>query len=240
MFFIETNKEGNEQISNLFGSILGDYYNYYGVDPVEVECILSNKLSETFMQKRPDFFECDVKTTPEAIDINRGTIIPPRHKNGKFIILIDSNYFVESVQNNDFQWVGTLTHEVTHVLDFIKYSKINNIENYDVIQRDMEHRPFMLWTECNSRAKGYFFLRKYIFGDKVKDMYDRNQTEFILENELPYQINEFANGYNEANDNAWQQMYVATQFLGRYFVWEKLFPNVFDKKMREQILGTNR
>lgn len=104
----------------------------------------------------------------------------------------------------------------------------------------MEHRPFMLWTECNARAKGYFFIRKYVFGDKVSDKYDKDQTDYILQTELPYQINVFASEYSEANDNAWQQMYAATQFLGRYSVWENLFPNVFTRSVRRQVLGTNK
>lgn len=99
---------------------------------------------------------------------------------------------MDSLQKKDFQWLGTLTHELTHLLDFIQYAKLNNLDSYDVIQRDMKHRPFMLWTECNARAKGYFFIRKYVFGDKVNDKYDTDQTDYILQTELPYQINVFA------------------------------------------------
>jgi len=35
-------------------------------------------------------------------------------------------------------------------------------------------------------------------------------------------------------------MYAATQFLGRYSVWEDLFPNVFTKAIRKQVLGNNK
>ena len=125
---------------------------------------------------------------------------------------------MDSLQKKDFQWLGTLTHELTHLLDFIQYAKLNNLDSYDVIQRDMKHRPFMLWTECNARAKGYFFIRKYVFGDKVNDKYDTDQTDYILQTELPYQINVFANGYREAADNTWLQMYEATQYIGRSII----------------------
>lgn len=237
---MESDKDSMELLDNLFEAVLGDYYNYYGINAIDIECSLSNKLSNTFMEKRPDLFEGDVKTTPEEIDMNRGSVILPKELNGKFTIVMDSNYFMDSLQKMDYQWVGTLTHELTHILDFIQYAELHHLDNYDVIQRDMEHRPFMLWTECNARSKGYFFLRKYVFGDKVNDMNDTDQTDFILEKELPYQINVFTKGYGEADDNAWRQMYVATQFLGRYSVWEKLFPNVFTKSVRRQVLGTNK
>lgn len=71
---MELDKDTMEQLSTLVGNVLGDYYNYYGKDIVDVECTLLNKLSDTFMEKRADYFEGDVKTTPEAIDINRGQL----------------------------------------------------------------------------------------------------------------------------------------------------------------------
>ena len=235
---MESDKDSIELLKNLLEAVLGDYYNYYGINTIDIECSLSNKLSNILMEKRP-VFEGYVKTTPEEIDKNRGSIIPPKELNGIFTIVMDSNYFMESLQKKDYQWVGTLTHELTHILDFIQYAELHHLDNYNAIQRDMEHRPFMLWTECNARAKGYFFLRKYVFGDKVNDMKDTKQTDFIMEKELPFQKNVFEKGYGEADDNAWQQMYVAAQFLGRYSVWEKLFPNVFTKNVRRQVLGAN-
>lgn len=53
---------------------------------------------------------------------------------------------------------------------------------------------------------GRIILRKYCF----EDLYDKEQAQFIIEKELPYQISEFVRSYSEAADNAWQQMYVAT------------------------------
>ena len=35
-------------------------------------------------------------------------------------------------------------------------------------------------------------------------------------------------------------MYAATQFIGRYSIWEELFPNVFTKGLRRQVLGINQ
>ena len=34
-------------------------------------------------------------------------------------------------------------------------------------------------------------------------------------------------------------MYETMQFMGRYSVWEKLFPNVFNKRVRQQVFGNN-
>lgn len=50
------------------------------------------------------------------------------------------------------------------------------------------------------------FLRKYC----LEDLYDKEQAQYIIEKELPYQLSEFIRSYSEAANNAWQQMYVAT------------------------------
>ena len=47
---MELDKDTMEQLSTLVGNVLGDYYNYYGKDIVDVECTLSNKLSDSFIQ----------------------------------------------------------------------------------------------------------------------------------------------------------------------------------------------
>ena len=41
-------------------------------------------------------------------------------------------------------------------------------------------------------------------------------------------------------DNTFNQMYAVTHFLGRLFVWEKLFPDYFKENMIQQLLGNNR
>lgn len=229
-----------DAVELLINSILDDYYNYYRINAIDIEFRFSNQFSKTFMEKRPDLFEGDKKLSPEQFHMSNGCVIPPKELDDKFTILIHLDYFMDLLKEMNYSWVGTFTHELTHILDFIQYAKLHHMNNYDAIQRDMEHRPFTLWTEYNARSKGYFFVRKYVFRDKVNDMNDTSQTEIIKNKELPYYINEFEKKYSEADRNAWYQMYVATQFLGRYSVWEKLFPNVFTKSLRVQVLGSNK
>lgn len=98
---------------------------------------------------------------------------------------------------------------------------------------------FVLWTEFHARATGYFFMRKFIFGEKYNDKSDKEQTDNILQKELPFQINWFSQQYEAANGNADIQLYETMQFMGRYSIWEKLFPNVFNKRARQQVFGSN-
>lgn len=228
-----------KQIKESFSMVMSAYFSYFQIEPVDVEIICTEKIATIYKQKRPDLFEGEYPIHPEDVERNRGLTIPPRTTDEKFTIVIKQEYFWESVKNQDWQWVGTLTHEMTHVLDYINYVKMNGLDNFDIVQRELFNRPFVLWTEFHARATGYLFIRQFVFGDKYNDKYDKAQTDYILQIELPYQIKWFAQQYEAANGNADIQLYETMQFMGRYSVWEKLFPNVFNGKLRKHIFGSN-
>lgn len=69
-------------------------------------------------------------------------------------------------------------------------------------------------------------------------------AEFM--NEIEGMITELVRTYKIIEDaevlmhgNADIQLYETMQFMGRYSVWEKLFPNVFNGKLRKHIFGSN-
>lgn len=232
-------EEMEKQLNELVSVVLQNYYNYLNLNPIDVEIVLAESVSDIYMQKRPELFEGDNVVSPEVVNKNRGLTIPPKTIDGTFTIAINKEYFLNAVKNKDWQWAGTITHEMTHVFDYMNYVKINGLENYDIVQKELLHRPFVLWTEFHARATGYFFIRKFTFGGKYDDKNDKDQTDFILQNELQYQINWFSQQYEAANGNADIQLYEAMQFMGRYSIWEKLFPNVFNKRVRQQVFGSN-
>lgn len=216
-------------MDDLFSEILNKYLEEYQVDNIDI--ILSDKISDVCREKRLDMFDL-----VQGVDNSRGVMIPPRFGEKKFLIVLDRAYIDKMIKNKDFQWVGTLTHEVTHVLDYTEYAKLHGIKDYDIIQREEVHRPFVLWTEFNARARGYLYVRKFTFGVNYNDMYDRNQFEYICRVELPYQLEYLLEKYETA-ENMYMKLYEVMQFLGRYFIWEKLFPNIFSEENRKNILG---
>ena len=52
-------------------------------------------------------------------------------------------------------------------------------------------------------------------------------------------VREIIESYHDTN-NAYTQMYAVAHFLGRLFIWEKLFPKYFTDAMIQELLGTNR
>lgn len=60
-----------------------------------------------------------------------------------------------------------------------------------------------------------------------------------MQDELPMHSKDMFDSYH-SSDNAFNQMYAVTHFLGRLFVWEKLFPDYFTENMIRQLLVSNR
>ncbi|MCI6242357.1 MAG: hypothetical protein MR646_03510 [Agathobacter sp.] len=231
---------GQPEQGSFIEKVLEEYYKYFSLNVIDVDIMFSSRISDAVMKIRPDYLDGEIRTRPEEIDKYRGMIIPPREREGKFTIVISYYYLLDSCQRDDFQWVGTLVHEMTHVQDYVEYADMHDMKSYDKIQRRIEHRPFALWTEFNAKAKGYFFMSKYQYSESYTDIYDKTHTDFILQKELPFQIKAFNKSCSAAEGNMDEQLYSTMQFLGRYSVWENLFPNIFDKNMREKVMEGNK
>ena len=131
-------------------------------------------------------------------------------------------------------WVGTVVHEATHARDIIEYVELGGASTYDEINNDNEHRMFLIWSEFNAKRHGYYFVRKYTFDD----IYDTAQVPDIMNTELQGQIENMFDQYNSTT-RAWDQVYTVSQFLGRYSVWEDLFPMYFTPEFRYSLLKDN-
>ncbi len=52
-------------------------------------------------------------------------------------------------------------------------------------------------------------------------------------------VREIIESYHDTN-NAYTQMYAVARFLGRLFIWERLFPEYFTDAMIQRLLDINR
>lgn len=195
-------------------------------------CITDN-LDQEYRKIRPDHEEKFLEQIENINNYNALTITPSQ-TNENFYVLLDSKYFLESLEKNN-NWVGTVAHELTHIYDFIEYADLIDCHDYDTILDLNKHWMFNIWTEFHAKAIGYYYVRKYTFND----VYDESQIEYIMQDELPTHSKDMFDSYH-TSDNAFNQMYAVTHFLGRLFVWEKLFPDYFTENMIRQLLGSNR
>lgn len=222
-----------EGLSKLISKIWADYCVDFKKESLSiVNFCISDNLEQEYRKIRPDHEE-KFSEQMESISNHNALTITPSKVNEKFYILIDAKYFMKSLEK-DNNWAGTVAHELTHVYDFIRYADLINCHDYDDILDINQHWMFNIWTEFHAKVIGYYYVRKYSF----EDVYDESQIDYIVQEELPMHSKYMFDTYH-ATDNAFNQMYVVTHFLGRLFVWEKLFPNYFTENMIRQLLGNN-
>lgn len=225
--------EKNEILNDIISGVLADYFNEFDVEPFPVTISIVDDMWNAYAKLRPDHAE----KQPEMAEFQRscsGSAVPPKEFDGAFTILLQKEYMMESVQNNA-NWVGTLVHEATHVNDFIQFGKMIKATNYDDVLDRNNYRMFHLWTEFHAKVIGYYFVRKYTF----KDLQDESQIKYIFETELPFQINEMFEAYHSTTDGD-QQMYYVVHFIGRMYVWQKLFPKYFTNRQIKKMFDANK
>lgn len=226
----------SENLSKLFeyiNKILVDYALIFGVDPFEGEVVIADDMASAYKKIRNDLVE-NGKTNLDEINKYHGLTVQPAEIDGNFTILLNSEYVLETVTQNNFNWIGTLVHEATHVNDFKNYFKIIMPKSYDELYDYNLHRVFLYWTEFHARAVGHYFLRKY----SLENFKDVSYINYILENELPFHINYLVQEV-EATQDMDRQMYVIVHFLGRIAVWQYLYPEVFNNDFIIELTNKN-
>lgn len=212
-----------------FTSIISDYIETYSLEnPVIPNYQIVENMALAYKALRPF-------STINNTEINsyNGITVAPENVGEEFNVLLNRNVFLENIQNNRMDWVGTIAHETTHVQDFSEYAAIVSATKYDVIEFD---QMFSLWSEINARSKGYFFVRKYTMGDSL---YSRKQVPDIVHREIPYQFEMLFKKYHATNNGSLQTYWIA-QYLGRLYTLQQLLPLDFTDDWIRTHLGDNK
>lgn len=223
----------NNDLLTIIQSILQDYASSCNVEPFDGKVIITNEMSKTYQETRGDLVESG-KSNMYDIQQYHGLTVQPSDIDGKFTILLNEDYILESKTKHNVDWIGTLVHEAVHVNDFKNYYKIVSPNSYDELYDYNLHRMFLYWTEFHARAIGHYFLRKYT----LVDFRDSKYVNYILETELPYQMNYMVNEVSKT-DNGDRQMYVIVHFLGRLATWRYLYPQIFDNAFINELTNNN-
>lgn len=219
------------KLGETIAELMADFFMTFNFEPFPINISFTNDLWETYFTLRPDHKS---KFNGERLSDNNGTVVPPLQIDENYTILVDINYLLEDIQKGQFSWIGTIIHETTHARDFIQYTKLIGAQSYDEVLDTTNHRMFHTWTEFNARRHGYYFVRKYSFSNIRDDV----QLPFILQTEIPYHIDYMFKEYHSTTD-AWMQIYVVTQFIGRLSVWKELFPQYFTYGQINELFSEN-
>lgn len=214
-------------------TIVEDYFVTFGLPYISARYYIVNDMASAYTELQPEH----ARQEPQKIvSINQynGTTVPPSDVNGKFTILLNAKYMCDSVNENNANWIGTIAHETTHVVDFTNYAILLGTEDYNDILSISNNMIFQLWTEFNARAKGYYFVRKYTF----EDMFDESQISDIMNKEIPRQEKLLFQKYHATTDG-FQQAYFVSHYLGRLYALQQIFPVFFTDKQVKNLIPSN-
>lgn len=163
------------------------------------------------------------KITNISDDSNGYTCMPKSIEEAMQIFIAKER--VVNFADNNFQFICTIFHELTHAIDFYNYCNDFCEGNYDNINNTNNYFGFKMWSEFNAKRISYLLYFETINGEN----YDEKQAlENFLNYELGYQNNYITEQMNKSLSGE-QFIYDVVLYLGRYYCWEKLFPSAFEK-----------
>jgi DNA-binding Xre family transcriptional regulator len=142
---------------NDYKKVLTEYFTEFSIELDVIDIVETSDVENAYLKLRPD------QTGKEQLDSRQynGFAVAPMDRNGRFTILLNAHRMLLSKQRGNFDWVGTVVHEATHIDDHIKYGKIISVENYDDLYDHTKHNMFCCWTEFHARSMGHCYVYKY-------------------------------------------------------------------------------
>lgn len=161
------------------------------------------------------------------IDYNGITCVPNNVDEETIIIL---NYDrVEALKNKDYGIICTIFHELIHARDYYNYAQKYCNGKYDSSKNRDSLYGLCNWSEFNAKKISYYEYCKLAHGEKLKSVEELNN---IIANELPVKNKEMEEYLTDDNIDMEYIIYNLMFYLGRYSIWEKLFPKEFVNNAR--------
>lgn len=167
-------------------------------------------------------------------DYNGTTCIPNTIDEETEIFI--SSKLIEDYKKNNWQFMCTLFHELTHAIDFYNYCSNFFQGDYNGMIGSSDAIGFHMWTEFNAKYKSYLLysrLLRQCMKDNNLNVYVPTDGEVEMQNDYILK--------SLRNNNVDEIVYDIIQYLGRYYCWEldfcddfidgKMFPEVFNKEL---------
>ena len=136
---------------------------------------------------------------------------------------------VQEINNKNCEVICTVFHELIHAKDYYSYFRMNFNGVYDSSTNRDSTYGFTNWSEFNAKKISYYEYCKLIHGNKLNS---KDELNNILTNELPNKNKALEDSINNTEIDYEDIIYELMLYLGRYAIWEKLFPNEFKNGKR--------
>lgn len=214
--------ENRNLIEMVIQGVINQCYEYfqYDRDEVKVNFTLSSNMANDCERLRPNENIIDRK----SVNTMNGLMLLPKHIDETFDIIINADSIIKYTLDNSMTWVNTIAHELTHVYD---YQNLINKEELNEINGELfwlKYKTFYYWSEFHAKREGYRFLYHWL---KAADAFksDDEHIKHIVEIELVPKLADLLITLSGLNNN--DRVYELMHFLGRYSVWNDLYPREF-------------
>ena len=234
--FMYNNLNVMENIDSIINSFVNMYSQEYEIpENLKYKIQVVDSISEAtsnFMKKT------NRKYIVDETDYNGTTCIPNSIDDETEIYI--SRKLIEDYQSNNWQFICTVLHELTHAIDFYTYCNKYCYGDYDAMIKRNDYYGFKMWTEFNAKKISYLFYSRFI--RKCMEESDLSIASPVY-GEVEFQNDIITESIrNNYADNA---VYDIVLYLGRYYCWEidfsdsfvdeKLFPSVFKQELNPEI-----
>ncbi len=131
---------------------------------------------------------------------------------------------IEKLNENNLEVICTIFHELIHAKDYYNYFNTFFDRKYDSSHHRDSTYGFTYWSEFNAKRISYYEYCKIIYGNKIKSNENINNIINIELSNHNKEIDELLKDEDEDLENI---IYNIMLYLGRYSVWEELFPRDF-------------
>lgn len=224
--------QDNELLETYCKYLMSLFYKETNITPINVAIEFVDDLYQRRLELATSEEDLNnVKKSKNIISGFNGTMVLPYKKSELPHILIAKNTI-----SNNFAFMGTLIHELTHIYDFYDFVKENNIDLYEDVERHSSFSTFYQWSEYHARRTGYYYYRKFYYTLVAEEPEINEQVTYIRDTECTFQLNYLIESLRKTENNSTLFLYSIMQFLGRFSVWEDLYPNTFNVNSLPQII----
>ncbi len=202
--------------------IMNSYVQYFHKKDLNLQLVLTNDMYST--QKKYGFN--DRKSLDEATARQNWKHVAacmkyPKDMKDPFTLIFKRPY-VEKVPL--CEKYRLMFHELTHIVDYIDYARLNNLGSYEQLFHSQESVLFQHWSEYHAERRGYAAWLRHKYGIHIK-YDDPKGKRGIMEKETLSNIRYYGEHYtNTAEYGSTRQVYFTMHLLARMSMWMTILP----------------
>ena len=210
----------SENIDIIVKAILNMFYVETNMKQIDVQIEFVDDLYNRRLElAKNEKDRVDVINSEEFISGFNGTMVLPLVATDKPTILI-----AKSAIDDNGLFIGTVIHELTHIHDYYDFAALNEILLLSKVPEHKDFSQLYQWSEYHARRYGYYFYSKLMYSLQEPASLD-DRLNYIKNTECTFQYDYLKGQLCKYENEATQYIYNIMQFLGRYSVWQDLFPN---------------